>query len=87
MSQIGDFMAVSLPCGRLLVLLVPGMNGARFDDASPSWAPKPSGFAMPGLARRRQENAMRQESSLAHSAWQNMQPGTAVLSLALSRRG
>src|SRR5882757_6148754 len=85
MSQIGDFMVVSAPCGsffRCCSSCFDFTNGGR----TLAHQGRSSQAGLPGpVLRGDAGNRTELRIFTAHSARQNMQPGTPVLSLALWR--
>jgi len=84
MSQIGDFMVVVTPCGSLLrrcsfLIWMADAPTTLAHQGHECQAGFRSGFL--------RADAGKSAAALMHSSGQNMQPGPAVLALALSRRG
>jgi hypothetical protein len=88
MSQIGDFMVVLTPCGSLLALRVSGLKLRILMVTLAHQGPE-SQAGFPHAILRAE--AIGRDRARTHSVWQNMQPepqhhmqpGAAVLSLAL----
>jgi hypothetical protein len=91
MSQIGDFMVVLTPCVSFLAPLASGLN-LRNSEVTLAHRGPESEAGFPHSVLRAE--AISRDRAPAHSVWQNMQPdmqrsmqpGAAVLPLALLTR-